>query len=143
MTYSLWPWRFLSLLSPNIFGTPANGTYQGYANYWEDAIYVGVLPLLLAARSVGRWWAERRAGTVSPAGQVIPFIRYADSEFVVAGRMRQSFLAVRSCIGFDIIQAPTRVTVLAVFGLAVLAELEPTDGKLPRADSPGRGAPLW
>ena len=48
MQYSAWPWRFLSLLAPNFFGNPVQGDYWGYANYWEDALYIGVLPLLLA-----------------------------------------------------------------------------------------------
>ncbi|MBS1250872.1 MAG: hypothetical protein MAG431_02469 [Chloroflexi bacterium] len=48
MTYSFWPWRFLTLLAPNLFGNPAHGTYWGYANFWEDAVYIGLLPLLLA-----------------------------------------------------------------------------------------------
>ncbi len=48
MTYSMWPWRLLGLLAPNLFGNPANGNYWGYGNFWEDAIYVGIVPLLLA-----------------------------------------------------------------------------------------------
>lgn len=53
MTYSFWPWRFLSFLSPDFFGNPADGTYFGYASYWEDAVYIGVIPLLLALCSIG------------------------------------------------------------------------------------------
>jgi hypothetical protein len=48
LQYSAWPWRFLSLLAPNLFGNPTQGDFWGYANYWEDALYVGLLPLLLA-----------------------------------------------------------------------------------------------
>ena len=48
MTYSFWPWRFLTLFAPRLFGSPASGDYWGYGNYWEDALYIGVLPLLLA-----------------------------------------------------------------------------------------------
>lgn len=48
LQYSAWPWRFLSLLAPNLFGNPAQGDYWGYANFWEDALYFGLLPLLLA-----------------------------------------------------------------------------------------------
>jgi hypothetical protein len=47
MTYSFWPWRFLTLLAPGLFGSPASGDYWGYANYWEDAVYIGLLPFLL------------------------------------------------------------------------------------------------
>lgn len=48
MTYSFWPWRLLTLALPDLFGSPATGDYWGYATYWEDTAYIGVLPLLLA-----------------------------------------------------------------------------------------------
>jgi uncharacterized membrane protein YfhO len=48
MTYSFWPWHFLNFLNPHIFGHPISGDYWGYAAYWEDAVYIGLLPILLA-----------------------------------------------------------------------------------------------
>ena len=48
LNYSTWPWHFLNLLAPDLFGNPAHGDYWGYANYWEDAMYIGLLPFLLA-----------------------------------------------------------------------------------------------
>ncbi|MHC1784814.1 MAG: YfhO family protein [Anaerolineaceae bacterium] len=48
MVYSFWPWRFLTLLFPNFFGNPGLGNYWGYANFWEDAVYIGILPLIAA-----------------------------------------------------------------------------------------------
>ncbi|MGC8839279.1 MAG: YfhO family protein, partial [Anaerolineae bacterium] len=55
MTYSFWPWRLLTLVVPDFFGNPGYGDYWGYANYWEDAAYVGLLPLFLAAYAGWRW----------------------------------------------------------------------------------------
>lgn len=59
LTYSFWPWRALGLVAPDLFGNPGTADYWGYGNFWEDAIYVGVLPLLLAigalaSKGVGR-----------------------------------------------------------------------------------------
>jgi hypothetical protein len=51
-TYSFWPWRLLTFFAPDFFGNPGRGDYWGYASYWEDAGYVGVLPLLLAVGAV-------------------------------------------------------------------------------------------
>ena len=48
MAYSFWPWRFLTLFTPDLFGNPGLGDYWGYATYWEDAIYIGFLPITLA-----------------------------------------------------------------------------------------------
>ncbi len=59
MTYSFWPWRLLTLAIPGLFGSPAAGDYWGYATYWEDTGYVGVLPLLLALSAVWGWgWRQ-------------------------------------------------------------------------------------
>jgi hypothetical protein len=54
MTYSFWPWRILGLIAPDIFGSPVDGNYWGYGNYWEDALYLGMGPLLLALSAIIR-----------------------------------------------------------------------------------------
>lgn len=48
MRYSFWPWRFITIFSPDFFGNPGQGTYWGYASHWEDHAYLGMVPLLLA-----------------------------------------------------------------------------------------------
>ncbi len=61
-TYSFWPWRFLTLIAPDMFGSPARGDYWGYANYWEDAAYIGLLPLILGLTvGLGAVWKRVRA----------------------------------------------------------------------------------
>ncbi len=52
LTYSFWPWRFITLLFPDFFGHPAQGDYWGYANYWEDHAYLGILPLMFAVITI-------------------------------------------------------------------------------------------
>ena len=54
MTYSFWPWRLLTLPAPDLFGSPVQGNYWGYGNFWEDALYIGVLPFLLAIAAVSQ-----------------------------------------------------------------------------------------
>ncbi|HLF28648.1 MAG TPA: YfhO family protein [Anaerolineae bacterium] len=60
MTHSYWPWRLLTLFAPDLFGNPAYGNFWGYDNYWENAAYIGVLPLALAALAVVEWGRRRR-----------------------------------------------------------------------------------
>ena len=68
MTYSFWPWRILGLFVPDLFGNPAHGDYWGYANFWEDALYIGLLPALLALSVLLRpgHWPHLRARTADP-----------------------------------------------------------------------------
>ena len=137
MTYSYSPLRALTLLAPNLFGSPATGNYQGYGNYWEDANYVGVLPLVLALTLLvpvalrAGWHTLRRVVLVS-AGPPEP------------GRSLPLFLGVLSVVAvvwglgvntpvfpwlyahvptFNLFQAPTRVLVWLTFALALLAGL--------------------
>lgn len=48
MTYSLSPWRLLTFFAPDILGNPARGVFYGYGNFWEDALYIGLLPAIFA-----------------------------------------------------------------------------------------------
>lgn len=125
LTYSFWPWRLLTLVSPNLFGTPAAGTYWGFGNYWEDAVYVGLLSLVLAARSIQRWWAGRGgAGKSSLSGEVVPFyaLLLIPVTILALGHHTPLFPWLYAHIPtFDLFQAPTRWMLLAVFALSLLA----------------------
>ncbi len=121
MTYSFWPWRLLELLVPGAFGRPQSNLFWGYANYWEDAIYIGALPLLLA---VGAGVAALRGR--SNRGRLTGFL------FGVAGVSLLLALGsntplfpwlFRHVPTFNLFQAPTRWNLLLVFALALLAGL--------------------
>jgi hypothetical protein len=136
MTYSFWPWRFLTLLAPDLFGSPVSGDYWGYANYWEDALYLGLLPLLLALSALVGWLFKRpayckggepsggEAGKLSPRLEAIPFLLVLMVvSFVLAlGKNTPLFpWLYRHVPTFDMFQAPTRFAVWASFALALLA----------------------
>lgn len=117
MTYSFWPWRFLGLLLPGFFGSPVTGDYWGYANFWEDAIYIGLLPLLLSLRAVFRPDGDgyRSLSRFLSALTLLSFLLALGSNTPVF-----PFL-YRHAPTFDLFQAPTRISILAVFSLSLLA----------------------
>lgn len=131
MTYSLWPWRLLGLIAPGLFGSPVSGDFWGYGNYWEDALYLGVLPLLLALSALAAWvggwrrksqpWAEARVPASLP-GFLLALMALA---IVLAlGKNTPVFpWLYRHVPGFDMFQAPTRWTIWVEFALALLAGL--------------------
>ncbi|MCC6904940.1 MAG: YfhO family protein [Anaerolineae bacterium] len=126
LAYSFWPWRFLTLLTPNLFGSPASGDYRGYGAYWEDATYAGLLTLVMAGHSLLRWWRERR-GTEAPlAVRLVPFFwgTAALGFFMALGGNNPVFVWMFEHVpGIDLFRAPARWTLLPAFALPVLAAI--------------------
>ena len=128
MTYSFWPWRFLTLIVPNLFGNPAAGNYWGYGNYWEDAVYIGLMPILIAVGVVIRAFFARREkdsqkATTSNRGLVIFLSGIILVSFLLAlGDNTNLFpFLYRHVPTFGIFQAPTRYSLWAEISLAILA----------------------
>lgn len=138
MTYSFWPWRLIGLLAPDFFGHPAQGDYWGYANYWEDAIYIGVLPLLLAIAAV--LGSFRRSGALAveekqlQGERIEPTFRNHLTWLMFALFWLVLLLALgqntpvfpwlyHNIPTFDLFQAPTRIMIIAEFALVILAAL--------------------
>lgn len=123
LAYSFWPWHGLNFLSPMAFGTPARGDFWGFGNYWEDAVYVGLLTLLLAFAALGRalrrrgwsyhrllalfWFGVALLGMTLALGQHSPLFRWLYAHVPT----------------FDLFRAPTRWSLWTEIGLALLAGL--------------------
>lgn len=127
LTYSFWPWRFLTLVAPNLFGSPATGNYDGYGAYWEDALYVGLLTLVMAIHGLARWVRERRSGTMTEPAIVVPFLALCLPIIFLFALGKNSpvfmWLFDHAVPGFATFQAPTRWGLLAEFALCVLAAI--------------------
>jgi hypothetical protein len=125
MVYSFWPWRLIGLVAPSFFGNPATGDYWGYGNFWEDAIYIGLLPFLLALRTFP---IRRKPITPSPLPPHLSLITpllwllIGFSFLLALGQNTPIFpFLYRFIPTFDLFQAPTRWTLWMVFALALLA----------------------
>lgn len=147
LTYSFWPWRFITLLAPDFFGNPAQGNYWGYTNYWEDHAYLGVLPFLLALIAIGYFIQNRRQGKAQnqplmpadpePTGaapaahplfcqplRVVPFFAglIPVSLILALGWHTPVYLWVFETVpGFNLFQAPARLLIWYTLAMAVLA----------------------
>ena len=140
MTYSFWPWRLLTLLAPNLFGSPALGNYAGYATYWEDTAYVGILPLIFAATAIAISFKRVTAGTAGPSPfrvssgtslessslslSVIPFFALLVplAILLAMGKNTPIFPFVfRSLPGFAFFQAPARLMLWFAVAVSTLA----------------------
>jgi len=127
LTYSFWPWRLITLLTPNFFGHPAQSNYWGYANYWEDHAYLGILPLLLSLIALWHYGYSKfttRNFRLTPYEQVIPFFAalIPVSLILAMGWNTPIYLWVFDNVpGFGYFQGPARLLIWYTAALAVLA----------------------
>ena len=116
LTYSFWPWRISGLLAPDLYGNPATGDFWGYGNYWEDAIYIGVLPFLLAVGAI----LTKRVGHLKWFLLGIGVVSFA----LALGQNTPMYIFLFENVPtFSAFQAPARWNLWLVFALALLAGL--------------------
>jgi len=132
MTYSMSPWRLITFAAPDFFGNPGQGNYQGYATYWEDAGYVGLLPLLLAVEAVlskrkqeAKVHATRFAFHVGYRSMIGFWASSAITALVLALGKNTPFFPFlfRHIPTFDMFQSPARWLAVTTVALAALAAL--------------------
>ena len=128
MTFSFSPWRLLTLLAPDLLGNPARGQFYGYATYWEDAIYIGVLPFLLSLglllRSIARLKSPTHPLTHSPNFILFLILILPVALLLALGRNTPVFpFLYRYVPTFSLFQAPARMMIWFVFALSLLGGL--------------------
>jgi hypothetical protein len=124
MTYSFWPWRLLTLFAPDMFGNPGQGNFWGYATYWEDALYMGVLPLVLAILTLLRMGKKANRQKDKVYSQLIVFawtIIFAVF-WLSLGKFTPLYAWLFNHVPtFSMFQSPARWMIWTAFGLALLA----------------------
>jgi hypothetical protein len=124
MTYSLWPWRLITFMAPGFFGNPGRGNYMGFATYWEDAGYVGLLPLLLAIGAVSALGRKGTDTKAHRAATVFWLLAAVLSLVLALGRHTPVFpFLFRYVPTFDLFQAPARWLAVTTVALAALAAI--------------------
>ncbi len=138
LTYSYWPWRFITIFAPDFFGNPGYGDYQGYASYWEDALYIGIFPLFLAISSLGlvfRKLINTRMGNETRYSQFL-WIMVIIGFIFALGKNTPIFPFLFKYIPtFDMFNAPARYLIWSHMGLCLLAAIGTNRWKTPS----GRG----
>ena len=119
MTYSFWPWRLLTLLAPNLFGSPAAGDYWGYASYWEDAIYLGIIPLLMVLITLKRLIKKKSNQRIL---LIFLWVFSGISILFALGKNTPVFpLLYKYIPTFDMFNAPARFLIWLEISFAILA----------------------
>jgi hypothetical protein len=133
LTYSFWPWRLLTFISPDFFGNPGNGTYMGYASYWEDAIYIGVIPFILSISTFTNILTSKKSinSKQRPIMRVL-WCLIAVGFVLALGKNTPIFPFLYQFVPtFGMFNAPARWLIWVVFGLCVLAGMGAESWKPP------------
>lgn len=126
VTYSLWPWRFLTFFNPDFFGNPSDGNYWGYASYWEDAVYIGLVPFLLALCTMPYIFLKPKRTCEKPEKFHFTFywfIVLVGALFALGYNTPIFPFLFDNIPTFSLFNAPARYLIWVEFGLVVLAGL--------------------
>ena len=126
LAYSFWPWRLITLTMPDFFGTPAQGNYWGYATYWEDHTYQGILPLILALTAIGLLFKRKQSTDAdgNRAAQVAPFFAVVIpvSLILAMGWNTPVYLFLFDYVpGFGLFRGPARLLIWLTVAVSILA----------------------
>ncbi len=124
MNFSYGPLRMFNFVAPNVFGNPGDGSYITKGAFFEDAVYIGFIPLLAAFAALFGWIARRKDEARPLYDNDVPFWwLIALVGFVLAlGKYSPVFpFLYENVPTFDVFQAPVRWHLWTVFALSVLA----------------------
>lgn len=124
MNFSYSPLKIFNFIAPNLIGNPGNGSYLGNDVFFEDAVYIGLIPLVSAIAAVIGWIRGQRAKTYPAAFAAVPFwLVIVIFAFILAlGRNTPIFPFFYDHVPtFGMFQAPVRWHLWTVFGLCLLA----------------------
>ncbi len=120
------PLRILTMLTPHLFGTPADGSYltPDKGIYFEDAAYIGFLPLISAIFAVLGWIKWRKFLPHHMAFRSVPFWTFLSiSGLILAlGRFGPFYRVLYDYVPtFDNFREPVRWLIWSAFGLSIMA----------------------
>ncbi|MEM6284694.1 MAG: hypothetical protein AAF787_21070, partial [Chloroflexota bacterium] len=124
--FSYAPLRIPNLIAPNVYGNPGDGSYLPSGLFYEEAVYVGLVPLVAAFTAmfafIGRLFTRKRDERRYMRDVPFWFAVFVIAFVFALGRHTPVFpFLYRNVPTFDMFQAPGRWHIITVFALSVLA----------------------
>jgi hypothetical protein len=125
LAYSFWPWRLITYFAPDFFGNPGYGDWNGYGSFWEDAIYIGVIPIFMAIGTIKLLFKKKDQGLEDHRGIVVYlWVMIVIAIVFALGKNTPIFpFLYRYIPTFDMFNAPARYMLWAHMSLCLLAAI--------------------
>lgn len=110
---SLHPGQLLAAAAPSFWGNPTRANSVFGALYWDGAMYIGVIPLLLALVAFAGVFRDPRASYFKALAVL--------SILIALGNYTPIFRLIYHIPGFDMVRAPSKILYLYTFAAAALS----------------------
>ena len=134
LTYSYWPWRFITFFAPDFFGNPASGNYTGYGSFSEDAAYIGIIPVFLAVSTIIGLFKRSAIGEnkVNRNIVILLWILIGIGFIFALGKNTPIFVFLYKYVpSFDMFNSPARFLIWVHMSLCLLAAIGSSSWKTP------------
>ena len=126
LTYSFWPWRLITLFAPDFFGNPGFGDFGGYGTFWEDAAYIGVIPVFLALSTFGRlvWMKPFKVFGKEKKNILVLWVMIGIGILFALGKNTPVFIFLYKYVPtFNMFNSPARFLIWVHMSLCILAAI--------------------
>lgn len=133
LAYSFWPWRLITYFAPDFFGNPGYGDWNGYGSFWEDAVYIGIIPIFMALGTIKLLFKKENQETNRNKKDTIFFWVMVLIGIVFAlGKNTPIFSFFYKYVPtFDMFNAPARYMLWAHMSFCLLAAIGISQWKTP------------
>ena len=114
--FTLNPEELVNFAAPHFYGHPARGDYWGSGNLWESCVYVGIIPLLLAALVI-------KVKSRRPAVAFYSFIGLVSLLLAMGAWGGLFWIAFYAVPGVSSFHDPARFAFLTTFAFAALSAI--------------------
>ena len=125
LNFSYWPLRILSIFFENFWGDPGITRFFGGGVYWEDSLYIGIIPLILSAILLIYYLRNRRLSEIEETEKKFLFVLLLMAVFAFLFSLGRNFFLYpffyKYVPTFNMFQAPSRFLLITNFSLAIIS----------------------
>ncbi|PKO18385.1 MAG: hypothetical protein CVU39_02810 [Chloroflexi bacterium HGW-Chloroflexi-10] len=123
LNFSFWPLRILTVFFGDFFGNPNYNRFVAGGNYWEDLLYIGVIPFIFVIFGIVFLFSnDSKKDVITRKIGFFSLLLMLFSFTLAIGKNSPVFPFLYEHVPtFDMFQAPSRFLLLATFSFCIFA----------------------